>query len=191
MARRGPKPESASVKKQKGNAGRRPIGVDPEVSVTDEKSSTENVSIPRPDFLNEAGQEVWDRIAPRLTRFKLLAEIDTEAFARYCNNFGRWIKMQKDLDVRGETYESESPHGTYMRANPSYMISDRLERQLIAAEANFGLNPAERQRLFAARAAASLGGLFDPPQQKANASEAEQPVKQNRSPLSRGSRTLN
>ncbi len=49
-----------------------------------------------------------------------------------------------------------------MRAHPATVIADRLERQLTTAEANFGLNPAERQRIFAARAAlGAAGGLFD------------------------------
>ena len=50
--------------------------------------------------------------------------------------------------------------GIVRRADPAYMIADRLEKQLMSAEASFGLNPAERQRLFAARASGSLGDLF-------------------------------
>ena len=61
--------------------------------------------------------------------------------------------MQDVLDDEGETYESESAHGKLKRAHPAFLIADRLERQLLAAEDRFGLNPAERQRLYAARAA--------------------------------------
>jgi phage terminase small subunit len=39
------------------------------------------------------------------------------------------------------------------RAHPAFIVADRLERQLLAAEDRFGLNPAERQRLYAARSA--------------------------------------
>jgi P27 family predicted phage terminase small subunit len=87
-----------------------------------------------------------------------LQHIDADTFGRYCNNFGRWVKLQKRLDEEGETYTSESPHGTSVRSHPAFMIADRLDRALERAEANFALNPADRQRLFAARAAAAGAG---------------------------------
>ena len=153
MGRRGPKPEPASVKIAKGNPGRRPIG---EVPAVDGSGAVVNP----PAWLKKDGLRVWKRLAPRLQALKLLASIDAEAFARYCRNFARWLRMQETLDKEGETYESESPHGKYKRAHPAFLIADRLERGLVSAEANFGLNPAERQRLFAARASGSLGDLF-------------------------------
>jgi phage terminase small subunit len=73
--------------------------------------------------------------------------------------------MQTDIDKEGEAYESESQWGKLKRVNPSFLISDRLERQLLATEDRFGLNPAERQRIFAARAAAGApNDLFAPSQ---------------------------
>jgi len=158
MGRRGPKPEPASVKLAKGNSGHRPIGVEPQ-----SEASAAIVKVEAPAWLKGAGLAVWKRLAPRLMGQKLLFHIDAETFGRYCKNFARWLKMQDVLDEEGETYESESPHGTYKRAHPAYLIADRLEKQLASAEANFGLNPAERQRLYAARAAAAgagMGSLF-------------------------------
>lgn len=159
MGRRGPKPEPAAIKEQKGSS-RRPIGSDPVAA------SVAAARVEAPAWLKNDGLTIWKRLAPRLIAMNLLGQTDAETFARYCRNFARWFKMQKVLDKEGETYESESPHGKYKRAHPAYMIADRLERQLTAAEANFGLNPAERQRIFAARAAAAAGGhgdLFDRP----------------------------
>ncbi|WP_166163133.1 phage terminase small subunit P27 family [Chelativorans oligotrophicus] len=158
MGRRGPKPEPASIKKQKGSS-RRPIGED--ASPDEEKKTlAETPAILPPEWMKQDALKVWERLAPRLIGQKLLFQIDAETFGRYCRNFARWLKMQEILDTEGETYESESPHGKYKRAHPAYVIADRLERQLTAAEANFGLNPAERQRIFAARAAGSQGDLF-------------------------------
>lgn len=106
---------------------------------------------------------IWKRLAPILRLAKLLSDADTETFGRYCRNFARWLKMQKDIDKHGEHYESESQWGKLRRVNPSFLISDRLERQLLAAEDRFGLNPAERQRIFAARAATGVSpDLFTP-----------------------------
>jgi P27 family predicted phage terminase small subunit len=154
MGRRGPKPEPAAVKLQKGSS-RRPVGADPQ----DAPNTAAKVAAP--SWLKGGGLEIWTRLAPRLSGMNLLTPIDAETFGRYCRNFARWFKMQLVLDEEGETYESESAHGKLKRAHPAFLISDRLERQLNQAEANFGLNPAERQRIFAARAAAAAGAFPD------------------------------
>lgn len=156
MGARGPKPEPAAIKRAKGNPGRRAVGVDPAVDSVEKAQG-----LTAPEWINAAGREIWGRLAPKLEAMNLLSGLDVETFGRYCQNFGRWLKMQARLDSDGETYLVESEHGKYVRANPAYLIADRLERQLVAAEAGFGLNPAERQRIYAARAAGkSQGELF-------------------------------
>jgi len=116
-----------------------------------------------PDWLKDGGLTVWNRLAPRLAEMNILTRTDTMTFARYCRNFARWLEMNKRLDDMGEIYEIETASGVVRRPDPAYLIADRLERQLLSAEANFGLNPAERQRLFAMRAAAGAQGqLFQP-----------------------------
>jgi len=175
MGRRGPKPEPAAIKEKKGSS-RRPIGSDPAADAT---SSTPS-RVEAPSWLKKEGMDVWTRLAPRLTAMNLLSQTDAETFARYCRNFARWLKMQKVLDDEGETYESESVSGGKLkRAHPAYLIADRLERQLIAAEACFGLNPAERQRIFAARAAGggTTPDLFTPNKAPEAATTAPAPTK--------------
>ncbi|MBS7698761.1 MULTISPECIES: phage terminase small subunit P27 family [unclassified Chelatococcus] len=158
MARRGPKPEPASVKLAKGNSGRRPIGADP-VIIDDS-----GANVAPPAWLKGDALATWQRTAPRVASMKLLGPLDAEPFARYCQNFARWVKMQKILDKDGEFYESESQHGKLKRIEPAFAIADRLEKHLASAEDRFGLNPAERQRIFAARAATGApGDLFDRP----------------------------
>lgn len=160
MARRGPKPEPAAVKEAKGNTGRRRIGSDPVV-----EGAPQQARVAAPSWLKGDGLAVWKRLAPRLISLKLLSITDAETFGRYCRNFARWLKMQKRLDTMGEIYEIETQSGKVRRADPAFLIGDRLERQLVTAEAMFGLNPAERQRIYAARAAGAGAGtdLFGHP----------------------------
>lgn len=173
MGRRGPKPEPAAIKRAKGNPGHRPIGEDVPVAAGGEGKDVARVA--QPDFLKGTGKvrgdarKIWDRLAPRLTAQKLLAPTDAETFGRYCVNFARWLKMQTELNKSGETYWTESQHGKMKRIDPAFVIASRLERDLQSAEASFGLNPAERQRIFAARAAAGglAGDLFATPPQAA------------------------
>lgn len=176
--RRGPAPQPAKVKKAKGNPGKRPILTD-QIEAEAELAGADGAdlrdgdsvgaggvssgfpSMEPPEWLNEDGLVVWDRIAPRLQSMKILQHIDADTFGRYCQNFGRWVRLQKRLDKEGETYESETAHGKYIKANPAFMMASRLDRELMMQEQNFALNPADRQRLFAARAAAAGAGGAD------------------------------
>lgn len=153
MGRRGPKPEPAAVKIAKGNPGNRPIGVVPEAAAPVK-------TVAPPVWLKDEGLDVWKRLAPMLAAMNILTKIDAWTFGRYCRNFARWLKMNERLDDMGEIYEIQTASGNVRRNDPAYLIADRLERQLAAAEAAFGLNPAERQRLFAARAAAGAQGTL-------------------------------
>ena len=142
---RGPKPAPAAIKEAKGNPGRRRIGADPVIDT----SLTGGVAPPA--WLKREGLKTWARLAPNLARLKLLTPVDAESFGRYCRDLARWLKMQDRLDKMGEVYEIVTASGTVRRPDPSFMIGDRLERTLLAYEDRFGLNPSERQRLFAAR----------------------------------------
>lgn len=169
---RGRKPEPQGVRAQKAAVRSKRIRTLPETE------KTASVSVSAPAWLKGDGLAIWKRLSGRLIQAKLLTGADTETFARYCRNFARWLKLQNVLDEEGETYEAEtyatasgekSDDGAPVRlnklkrANPAYSIADRLERQLLAVEDRFGMNPAERQRIFVQRAATgTTGDLFDP-----------------------------
>jgi P27 family predicted phage terminase small subunit len=156
MGRRGPKPEPASVKRAKGNPSRRPIGDEP---VTDDSAARK---IAPPAELKGMGLKKWQQLAAKLEARKLLTDLDVEAFGRYCKSVARWHEMQARIDKEGLTHHVVSKHGEWDRPHPLLAPADRLEVRLQAFEDRFGLNPAERQRIFAARAAAPAGDLFGP-----------------------------
>lgn len=176
--RRGPAPEPAAVKKAKGNSGRRPIKTENMEQLVGqvEESTEDSGDIKAPDWVNEEGRKVWDHLVPRLSKLRIFQKIDTLTFARYCQDFGRWIKLSRTLDKEGTTYESESPHGSYKRSHPAFMQADRLNRTLMAMEGGFGLNPADRQRLFAAKAAASIAPDLFNQGEKDEGKEQKSPV---------------
>lgn len=177
----GPKPQSAAEREQKEpvRSKHRPRPALPE---------TPAGGVNPPAWLKKEGLKIWQRLAPPLQRAKLLSQSDAETFARYCRNFARWLKMQKEIDKEGEAYESESQWGKLKRVNPAFLIADRIERQLLATEDRFGLNPAERQRIFAARAAATnAGDMFSAPQPDKRpddvAAEPTQPAEPEQGPV--------
>jgi P27 family predicted phage terminase small subunit len=116
-----------------------------------------------PKWLKDEGLKVWNRLAPMLRAMKLLTDADVPAFARYCKHYARWLSLQKRLDKGGDIYEIVTASGTVRRADPAFLMADRLDRMLLAFEDRFGLNPAERQRIFVARANTGAGDLFSNP----------------------------
>lgn len=184
---RGRKPEPASVKSQKAavRSARTKPAADVATSVT--------LSLTPPAWLKSEGLAIWKRLAPVLAQAKLLSAADAATFGRYCRNFARWLKLQAQLDHEGETYETETylnaagdgdgeerPATKLKRAHPAFAIADRLERQLLAAEDRFGLNPAERQRIFAARlqtgVSGDLFGAVDPGSGRRHQDPAAEPT---------------
>jgi len=167
MGRRGPKPEPAAVKEAKGNPSKRPIGSDPEPVADAETEAPKKAAAPvvtPPTWLKDEGLEIWQRLAPNLTALKLLAQTDADAFARYCRSFARWLEMNQRIDKEGLTVHIESKHGEWDRPHPLVLPADRLEVRLQAFEDRFGLNPSERQRIFAGRAQRPATGDLPLPQ---------------------------
>lgn len=153
MGRRGPKPQPGAVKEQKA-----PVRSRHAKTVAAQQPVPPLAAIAAPDWLKGEGLKLFRRHAPMLRGLKLLTEADVPAFARYCKHYARWIDLQKRLDREGDIYEIETASGKVRRADPAFVMADRLDRMLLAIEDRFGLNPAERQRIFAARAQTGASG---------------------------------
>lgn len=176
MGRRGPKPQPEAVKEQKAPVRSRQAKT---IAATQPKPAL--ASLDAPSWLKGDALKIFERMAPMLRSLKLLTEADAPAFARYCKHYARWLELQKRLDKHGDIYEIETASGKVRRADPAFIMADRLDRMLLAIEDRFGLNPAERQRIMAARAnTGAPGDLFDQPKKPddvaASASPAAEPV---------------
>lgn len=170
---RGRKPSPASVRSQKTAVHSKR----PDTRPTTETAPVRSVrALSAPAWLKGDGLKIWKRVTPRLSQAKLLGPADLETFARYCRNFARWLSLQDQIDRDGAIYETETYLGSrrdgqdderpavkLKRAHAALIVADRIERQLLATEDRFGLNPAERQRIMAQRAQTGVtGDLFDP-----------------------------
>lgn len=158
---RGPKPKPAAVRAQTKPV--RSVRKPPEAEAASAVTAKIGGAV-APNWLKGKGLDLWNAMAPTLAQAKLLTAADVGAFGRYCRNFARWIELSEDLDKVGATYLSKSNHGELLRAHPAAMLMFRIEALLMATEDRFGLNPAERQRIMAARMnAPGLGDLFGTP----------------------------
>lgn len=140
---RGRKPEPAAIKEAKGNPGRRPIPAEPVVA---------DARIP--EWLSGEGKAIWLRLAPDLARMNLLKRPDELTFGRYCENFALWLKARSALAASDLVTVTSSEHVTMERLNKNLAAMLLLEKRLVDMEDRFGLNPANRQRIYAQRAQA-------------------------------------
>lgn len=178
---RGPKPKPAAVRAQT-----KPVRSErkPKVDATAVPISASALpGLAPPDWLKAGkGLEVWQAMAPTLSQAKLLSAADIGTFGRYCRNFARWLELDETVDKTGATYLSKSNHGELLRAHPAAMLMFRIDALLLAVEDRFGLNPAERQRIMAARHnSGTTGDLFPQASAKqedpaAKAAQAAKPI---------------
>lgn len=156
MGRRGPKPQPGAIKDQKA-----PVRSRSRKTIKAQQPAAPAATGDAPAWLKGEGLKIFQRMAPTLRSMKLLTEVDAPAFSRYCKHFAHWLDLQKRLDKQGDIYEIETASGKVRRADPAFTMADRLDRMMLAFEDRFGLNPAERQRIMAARAQTGTpGDLF-------------------------------
>lgn len=169
---RGRKAKPAELKELQGNPGKRRIV---KAQVDDAASG----KIVAPVKLTAGAAKVWERLAPELQRMNFLRSTDAAAFARYCMHLARYWELSDEIrKAGGETYVTESKHGTMLRLHPKFVVRERLEARLESLEDRFGLTPSARQQLLhrmSAVPAATLPGLT-PPEEKAKPEAAEAPA---------------
>lgn len=167
MGQRGPKSKPAAIREQiapvrskrKTEAAAAEPAAKPEVSLA---------TVGAPTWLKGEGRKVWDQEAPGFINARLLGRTDVVSFARWCQTMADWLELAGVLREKGQFYDVQSNHGTYIRAHPAAARMDRLETRLVALEDRFGGNPSARQRIIAARAQAPIGDLFGQPTPAAN-----------------------
>ena len=83
MATRGRKPKPTAIKILEGNPGRRPLN-------KNEPKPKEKKKLQCPSHLNAEAKKEWRRLSKVLIEMGVLTELDTAAFAGYCQAYARW-----------------------------------------------------------------------------------------------------
>jgi P27 family predicted phage terminase small subunit len=140
----GPKPKPAEIAAAQGNPGHRPLATTPELPAS--------AAIEAPQWLASKPEAlaIWNAYTPRLRFLSFMRDTDVQAFARLCDHTARWLALRAKVDEKGESYVTESKHGTMERLNPSFVAMLRVEDKITALEDRFGLTPAARQQLLRA-----------------------------------------
>lgn len=148
---RGRRPSPAAVKEARGNPGRRPIGDTSAPALNDDALGS------APAWLDDEARAIWTKLAPDLTQMRLLARPDVATFGRYCHLFAQWLSVSAEVLKSGMVVQTTSEHVTMDRLSKHFQAQLLLDKRLTEYEDRFGLNPANRQRIFALRAAGAGG----------------------------------
>jgi P27 family predicted phage terminase small subunit len=136
--RAGRKPKPTHLKLLAGHPGHRPLNEsEPQPDVVDE-------TMQPPEWLSGEGRAAWAVEFPKLVRNNMITDIDLNAFARYCQAFGRYLVAGSMVAKQGEVLVA--PSGFPIQ-NPYLAVSNKAQEQMHKAETEFGMTPSSRSRV--------------------------------------------
>ena len=97
-----------------------------------------------PTHLGRVGKAEWRRIARTLVDMGLLTVLDLTALGAYCASYQLWVKAEKAIRKKGETYTSSTG---LQKTSPWMRIARDAKADMRIFAAEFGLTPATRSRL--------------------------------------------
>ena len=111
------------------------------------KKSKEKIFIPNPpEWLDKIAKEEWIRVAPELSKKKILTEADITAFEIYCKSYSRWKEAEKQMDSVGSTV-FKSGKGSYVQQLPQVAIAQKYMKLCQDFIVEFGLTPSSRGKM--------------------------------------------
>ena len=141
MAGRIPKP--THLKLIQGNRGKRALP---------KNEPKPRIKAPTPPpFLTRIGRNEWRRIAPKLLKLGLLALIDRNTLAAYCNAYDDLTICKRELIKWNEANPEQINQTTSSRGgqktHPLVVQIATHQKNMVAFGREFGLSPSSRGRL--------------------------------------------
>lgn len=135
----GPKPKPTAIKILEGNPGKRKLN---------EREPKPETGMPKcPEWLDPEAKKEWKRLAKAMHQMGVLTTVDRAAFASYCQAYARWKEAQHHIDEEGSVIMNDKDQPV---TSPWVNISDKANKQMMHAAAEFGLTPSTRSRIVAA-----------------------------------------
>lgn len=155
---RGRRPLPTSVKKLRGNPGKRKLSKDEPAPKCSDPIC--------PPELSKAAKKEFKEILPILREMKVVTEADAKALSAYCHNFARWMEAEKEIVERGILIDepivkrtTEPDHrtgrpvvveeivGYRTKKNPAVNISHEAQKLMKSFLIEFGMTPASRTKI--------------------------------------------
>lgn len=138
MATKGRKPKPTNLKVLEGNPGKRALN---------KREPAPKAKLPTcPKWLEPEAKKEWTRMGKKLLNLGVLSEIDTAAFAGYCQAFARWKEAEEFISLHGTIFKT--PSG-YIQQVPQVAIAKSYLKIMQGFCSEFGLTPSSRSRVSA------------------------------------------
>jgi len=102
-----------------------------------------DVSFRAPKYLNKPAREEWDRVVPDLKRMGILSNTDMTILISYCQSWGQYLELQKDIDRDGFVIEVNGNP----KKNPAAACMEEAWKRFIRSGQELGLTPAARTKV--------------------------------------------
>ena len=136
MAIEGRRPKPTKLKLLAGNPGKRPLNT--------KEPGPRVIALPKPPAeLSVAARKEWRRLGRQLIALGILTEIDTAAFAVFCQAWGRWLEAEANL----KKYGLVIPINGELRLSPYLRIADTAMATILRAAPEFGMTASARSRI--------------------------------------------
>lgn len=149
MGRRGPAPKPTALKLVQGTyrADRAP-----------NNEPMPEPAVPScPSWLGREAKREWRRIVPELEQLGLLSRIDRSALAAYCQAYGEWWEMEREIQKNGRVQVTDTG---YEVIRPCVGIRDRALDRMYRYLREFGLSPSSRTRVSVPEKKEGSGNAF-------------------------------
>ncbi len=102
-----------------------------------------NKDIEAPPTLSQSAKEHWHTIMASLSEANILANMDVDALALYCENWAQWAEANAHIEKYGMVIKSPKDNKTPV-VSPYLSISLKTGDQLRRLLTEFGMTPASR-----------------------------------------------
>jgi P27 family predicted phage terminase small subunit len=134
---RGRKPIPTSIKRARGNPGKRPLN---------NNEPQPDKKVPRcPSFLDADAKRIWGHLSKMLLSNGVLTEMDWLALATLCQAWSRWKYAEEHLQKFGAVILS--PEKKFPIQSPYLAVSNKCVEQITKLAIEFGMTPSSRSRV--------------------------------------------
>lgn len=150
MGKRGPAPLPSNVKRLRGTyRADRAAPAEPAPDV---------VAPNCPRWLDPVAKREWRYVVRELVAMRVMARIDRDALAAYCQAYAEWRAMQEVLDLHG--YIQIVGQSGYLAPRPEVAIRNKAIDRMHRYMREFGMTPSSRTRVSAKPEAAEPTNPF-------------------------------
>jgi len=140
MGKRGPKPTPTQLLSMRGSW---------RAKVREGEPQAESGIPACPEWLDDDGRAIWAAAAQMLNQMGVLAKVDGNLLARYCDGLAQWQRAAKWIRDKGLVYTIKDIKGDakFIQQWPQVGIYHKLNQQLLRMEQEFGMTPSARAGL--------------------------------------------